>query len=180
MIIPRESHNLTQDRSLIDRLWYKFFADFWARFDRREQRPVVGQMYMQNNTTATVIADTTTFVKIAGTTVAGSYNNQYNHTNGRLTNAATYRRRFKVSVTGTMTAHKNDYIEFGVYDSAIGTVQVDSRIKMYIHHGTDPIIFCTDAIVNHGIGDYVEVHLRDVTTVHNVTVERLNVVVTEI
>jgi len=179
-MIPRELHNLTQDRSLIDRLWYKFFADFWARFDRREQRPVVGQMYMHDNTTATVIADTTTFVKIAGTTIAGSYNNQYDHTNGRLTNAATYRRRFKVSVTGTMIAHKDDYIEFGVYDSTTGTVQVDSRMKMYIHHGTDPILFSTDAIVNHGIGDYVEVHLRDTTSIQNVTVERLNVVVTEI
>ena len=179
-MIPRESHPLTQDRKLIDRMWYKFFADFYARFDRREQRPVVGQMYMHNNTTATVITNTTTFVKVAGTTVAGINNNQYNHTNGRLTNAATYRRRFKVSITGTLIAHQHDYIEFGVYDSAIGAVQVDSRMKMYIHHGTDPILFCTDTIIEHGPGDYIEVHLRDTTAVHNVTVERLNVVVTEI
>jgi hypothetical protein len=178
-MIPRESHALTQDRKLIDRLWYKFFADFYARFDRREQRPVVGQMYMHNNVTATVITNTTTFVKIAGTSTAGTLN-EYTHTSGRLTNAATYRRRFKVSITGTLIAHQNDYIEFGIYDSTAGAVQVDSRMKMYIHHGTDPILFSTDAIMNHGIGDYIEVHLRDTTSVHNVTVERLNVVVTEI
>jgi hypothetical protein len=51
---------------------------------------------------------------------------------------------------------------------------------MYIHHGNDPILFCTDTIIEHGPGDYIEVHLRDTTSVHNVTVERLNVVVTEI
>lgn len=179
-MIPRESHALTQDRKLIDRLWYKFFADFFARFERREQRPVVGQMYMHDNATATTIADTTTFVKIAGTSTAGSALNEYTHTNGRLTNASAYKRKLKVSITGTMLAHKDDYIEFGVYDSTIGTVQVDSRMKMYIHHGTDPILFCTDTIIEHGPGDYIEVHLRDTTAVHNVTVERLNVVVTEI
>jgi hypothetical protein len=179
MIIPRESHALTQDRKLIDRLWYKFFADFYARFERREQRPVVGQMYMHNNTTATVIADTTTFVKIAGTSTAGTLN-EYMHTNGRLTNASTYKRKLRVSITGTMIAHQHDYIEFGVYDSTIGTVQLDSLMKMYIHHGTDSILFCTDTIIEHGPEDYIEVHLRDTTSVHNVTVERLNVVVTEI
>ena len=144
-MILRESHALTQDRKLIDRLWYKFFADFFARFDRREQRPVVGQMYMHNNTTATVIADTTTFVKIAGTSTAGTLN-EYTHTSGRLTNASTYKRKLRVSITGTMLAHNHDYIEFGVYDSTISAVQVDSRIKMYIHHGADPILFCTDTI----------------------------------
>jgi hypothetical protein len=179
MIIPRESHALTQDRKLIDRLWYKFFADFYARFERREQRPVVGQMYMHNNTTATVIADTTTFVKIAGTSTAGTLN-EYTNTSGRLTNASTYKRKLRVSITGTMIAHQHDYIEFGVYDSTIGTVQLDSLMKMYIHHGTDSILFCTDTIIEHGPEDYIEVHLRDTTSVHNVTVERLNVVVTEI
>lgn len=179
-MIPRESHNLTQDRSLIDRLWYKFFADFWARFDRREQRPVVGQMYMHNNATATTIANTTTFVKVAGTTTAGSLNNQYTHTSGRLTNAATYRRKFKVSVTGTLIGKQGDYIEIGVYDSTLGTVQTESQMQIHVHQGIDPILFCTDTIVNHGIGDYVEVHVRDITTVHNITVKHLNVVVTEI
>lgn len=178
-MIPRESHSLTQDRKLIDRLWYKFFADFFARFERREQRPVVGQMYMHNNATATVIADTTTFVKIAGTSTAGTLN-EYTHTNGRLTNASTYKRKLKVSITGTMLSHVNHYIEFGVYDSTIGTVQVDSRMKMRIHNSADPILFCTDTIIEHGPGDYIEVHLRDTTAVHNVTVEWLNVVVTEI
>lgn len=178
-MIPKEAHSFTQDLKLIDRLWYKFFADFFARFERREQRPVVGQMYMHNNATATVIADTTTFVKIAGTSTAGTLN-EYTHTSGRLTNASTYKRKLRVSITGTMIAHKDDYIEFGVYDSTISAVQVDSRIKMYIHHGTDPILFCTDTIIEHGPGDYIEVHLRDTTAVHNVTVERLNVVVTEI
>lgn len=178
-MIPRESHALTQDRKLIDRLWYKFFADFFARFERREQRPVVGQMYMHDNATATVIANTTTFVKIAGTTTAGTLND-YTHTNGRLTNASAYKRKLKVSITGTMLATQHDYIEFGVYDSTISAVQVDSRMKMYIHHTPDPIIFCTDTIIEHGPGDYIEVHLRDTTAVHNVTVERLNVVVTEI
>lgn len=178
-MIPRESHSLTQDRKLIDRLWYKFFADFYARFERRERRPVVGQMYMHNNATATVITNTTTFVKIAGTSTAGTLN-EYTHTSGRLTNASTYKRKLRVSITGTMTAHQHDYIEFGVYDSTISAVQVDSRMKMYIHYGTDPILFCTDTIIEHGPGDYIEVHLRDTTAVHNVTVERLNVVVTEI
>ena len=178
-MIPRESHALTQDRKLIDRLWYKFFADFFARFERREQRPVVGQMYMHDNTTATVITNTTTFVKIAGTSTAGTLN-EYTHTSGRLTNASTYKRKLKVSITGTIIAHPSDFIEFGVYDSTIGSVQVDSRMKIYIHHGTDPEVFCTDTIIEHGPGDYIEVHLRDTTAVHNVTVERLNVVVTEI
>lgn len=179
MIIPRESHALTQDRKLIDRLWYKFFADFFARFERREQRPVVGQMYMHDNTTATVITNTTTFVKIAGTSTAGTLND-YTHTSGRLTNASTYKRKLRVSITGTLIGKQADYIEIGVYDSTIGTVQMDSRMKIHVHQGVDPIIFCTDTIIEHGPGDYIEVHLRDITSVHNVTVERLNVVVTEI
>lgn len=178
-MIPRESHALTQDNRLIDRLWYKFFADFFARFERREQRPVVGQMYMHDNATATTIADTTTFVKIAGTSTAGTLS-EYTHTSGRLTNASAYKRKLKVSITGTMIAHQHDYIEFGIYDSTISAVQVGSRMKMYIHHGPDPILFCTDTIIEHGPGDYIEVHLRDITSVNNVTVERLNVVVTEI
>ena len=32
-MIPRESHPLTQDRKLIDRLWYKFLSDLPTRSD---------------------------------------------------------------------------------------------------------------------------------------------------
>jgi 2-oxoglutarate dehydrogenase complex dehydrogenase (E1) component-like enzyme len=32
-MIPRESHNLTQDKQLIDRLWYKFFSNLPTQSD---------------------------------------------------------------------------------------------------------------------------------------------------
>lgn len=145
-----------------------------------ENTSVNGQMYFQNNATATTISNTTDFFKVAGTTSASADNRKYTHTTGRLTNDAVIERTFLISVTGTFTSTVNNAIEFGIYDSTLGGIRTPSRVTVTALNGTRPDIFATNCVIKHNQGDYVEIHVRNQTAANNVTVDQLNVVVTEI
>jgi hypothetical protein len=140
---------------------------------------VNGQLYMQGNATATVIPNTTDFVKVAGITIPSPDNSKYLHSNNRLTNDAVIERRFLVMATISFTAGTNNECEFGIYDSTITGIRPDSAKATTASGGGRVESVKIMSLISHSQGDYVEVWCRNTTTTTNITVESLNVIVIE-
>ena len=140
---------------------------------------VNGQLYMQNNATATVIPNTVDFVKVAGITIPSPDNSKYLHSNNRLTNDAVIERRFLVMATISFTAGTNNECEFGIYDSTIAGIRPDTASATTAAGGGRVESVKIMSLISHKQGDYIEVWCRNITTATNITVESLNVIIIE-
>ena len=138
-----------------------------------------GQMYLTASAT-TVISDTTTFVKVAGTTSPSSENSKFDSTNNRLTCTAIISRRYLVQVSLSLTSGNNNVIEVGMFDSTINAVRTPSRIKTTTSGTGRSESVTTFCVVNFQANDYLEIYLRNTSSITNVTVDSLNVVMTQI
>jgi hypothetical protein len=141
---------------------------------------VNGQLYMQDNVTATVIANTTNFTKILGTTTASVDNSKFTHTNNRLTCDAIISRKYLIQCSLSFSAGNANVCEFGFYDSILGGIRVPSKTKTTANaagRAENITFFC---VVNMNINDYIEIHTRNTSTVTNITVDQMNFTITEI
>lgn len=138
-----------------------------------------GQMYMRDNATATTISDTTTFVKVAGTTTASADNEKYAHADNRLTNEAIIERKYRISCSLSFNAGNNQVCEFGFYDSKLGTVRVPSQVKSTANSAGRSESVGFECVVQHSDGDYIEIHAKNTSSNTNITVTDMNVVITE-
>lgn len=140
---------------------------------------VNGQLYMQGNTTATVIPNTVDYVKVAGITIPSPDNSKYLHSNNRLTNDAVIERRFLVMATISFTAGTNNECEFGFYDSTIAGIRPDTATATTAAGGGRVESVKIMSLVSHKQGDYIEIWCRNITAVTNITVESLNLIIIE-
>jgi hypothetical protein len=141
---------------------------------------VNGQLYMQGNATATVIANTTNFVKVSGTTTASSDNSKYTHANNRLTNDASISRKYLIQCILSFTSSANDVCEFGFYDSKLSAVRTPSRTKATANASGRAENVSFTCVVSHIKNDYLEIHCRNTSGSRNITVDQLNFIITEI
>ena len=141
---------------------------------------VNGQLYMQNNATATTISDTVTFVKVAGTTTPSADNSKFSHDNNRLTCDATISRKYLIQCTLSFTAGNANVCEFGFFDSQLNDIRTPSRTKSTANAAgrAENVVF--SCVVSMSSGDYLEIHTRNTSAITNITVDQLNFVVTEI
>ena len=141
---------------------------------------VNGQMYMRGNATATVIANTSTFYKVAGVTTASPDNAKYLHANNRLTCDAIQSRKYLIQAALSFDSGQNNECEFGFYDSKLGAVREPSRIESTANASGRAENIHTMCVVEHSAGDYIEIWCANNSATSNITVESLNVVITEI
>ena len=141
---------------------------------------VNGQLYMQNNATATVISATNTFYKVLGTTTASADNAKYTHSNNRLTNDANISRKYLIQCVLSFTSGNNHVCEFGFYDSKLGAVRTPSRTKSTSNSGGHAENVSFACVVQHSNGDYLEIHCANNTSSQNLTVTDMNFLITEI
>jgi hypothetical protein len=141
---------------------------------------VNGQLYMQANATATTVAATNTFYKVAGTTTASADNSKFSHSDNRLTCDATISRKYLIQANLAFTAGFGNVCEFGFYDSQLSAIRTPSRTKSTANaagRAEGVNLFC---VLEMSSGDYLEVHARNTSAVTNITVEQMNFVITEI
>lgn len=141
---------------------------------------VNGQLYMQGNTTATTISNTTDFFKVSGTTTASADNSKYTHSNNRLTNDAAISRKYLIQCVLSFTASANDICEFGFYDSKLAAVRTPSRTKATANASGRAENVSFSCVVSHILGDYLEIHCRNTSGARNITVDQMNFIITEI
>lgn len=138
-----------------------------------------GQLYMNNNTTATVISTSNTFVKIAGTTTPSTDNAKYLHSNNRLTCDAAIERKYLIQCNLSFSAGNANVCTFGFYDSKLGLVRLPSRTKGTANSSGNAENISFMCVTSHAQGDYIEIHVANATAT-NVTVSDMNVVITQI
>lgn len=141
---------------------------------------VNGQAYMRNNTTASVITATDTFVKVAGTTTASTDNAKYAHADNRLTNEAEVERKYLIQCSLSFTSGSNNICEFGFYDSKLGAIREPSRTLGTANSSGRLEGLTFSCVVQHSTGDYLEIHCANTTGANNITVEAMNFIVSEI
>jgi len=141
---------------------------------------VNGQLYMQGNTTATIIGNITDFVKVSGTTTPSSDNAKYLHSNNRLTNDASISRKYLIQCILSFTSSANDICEFGFYDSKLNAVRTPSRTKATANASGRAENVSFTCVVSHIKNDYLEIHCRNTSGARNITVDQLNFIITEI
>jgi len=141
---------------------------------------VIGQAYMIGNATATTIASSSTFVKVAGTTTAGAENSKYLHSNNRLTCDAAIERKYTVICQLSFTSGNNQTCEFGFYDSELAGIRIASRTMVTTNgSGLSENVSFT-SIISHKQLDFIEVHCANNSSATNITVTSMNFIITEI
>ena len=142
---------------------------------------VNGQIYMHDNATATVLADSVTYIKVLGTTLASADNEKYSMPlNNRLTNGAVIERKFLIQCNLAFTTGNNKVCEFAFYDSKLGATRTPSQTKSTSNGNGRAENISMSCVVSHSLNDYLEIFTRNTTDTTNVTVTDMNFVITEI
>jgi hypothetical protein len=141
---------------------------------------VNGQLFMQNNATATTITNTSDFFKIEGTTTASPDNAKFTHSDNRLTCDAVIQRKYLIQCTLSFAAGATNVCEFGFYDSQLAAVRTPSRTKATANAGGRAENVNFVCVVSMKQGDFLEVWAKNTSATTNITVDQLNFVITEI
>ena len=141
---------------------------------------VNGQLYMQNNATATTIASSSTFYKVSGTTSASADNSKFAHTDNRLTCDATISRKYLIQCTLSFNSSNGNVCEFGFYDSQLAGIRTPSRTQATANSAGRAENVSFACVVSMDSGDYLEIHCANNTASNNITVTDMNFVITEI
>jgi hypothetical protein len=141
---------------------------------------VNGQLFMQNNATATTISNTSDFFKIEGTTTASPDNAKFTHSDNRLTCDAVIQRKYLIQCTLSFAAGATNVCEFGFYDSQLTAVRTPSRTKATANAGGRAENVNFVCVVSMKQGDFLEVWAKNTSATTNITVDQLNFVITEI
>lgn len=141
---------------------------------------VNGQLYMQANATATVVAVQNTFYKVEGTTTASADNSKFSHSNNRLTCDAVIIRKYLIRANLSFTSGNNNVCEFGFYDSRLATIRTPSRTTSTANGSGRAENISFACVVTMVANDYIEVHCTNTSGANNITVESLNFIITEI
>lgn len=133
---------------------------------------IYGQVYMQGNSTATVIASTATPVKVAGTWTVDIGSSFTGTTGGRLTytGAETQICRVETSLSLDPVSGANQHIS--VYLAKNGTTIAGSRQMAHISHGAEMNMSLTWQL-SLATNDYIEVFVQNGTATNNITVSRV-------
>jgi hypothetical protein len=140
-----------------------------------ENTAEIGNLYMLNNATATVISGSGVPTKVLGTTTPNAINQKFSHSDNRLTYTGGLIRDFQVSVTTSLTSGNNNVI--GVYVAKNGTILTES--EMYgttSSAGRAESISC-QTILEMEENDYIEIWVENNTATQNITVEYMNVII---
>jgi len=145
-----------------------------------ENTAVNGQLYMRGNTTPTIITGTTNYEKVLGTTSASTDNSKYSHINNRLTNEAIVKRKYLIQCTLSFTSGNNNVVEFGFYDSKLGTFRQPSIVISTANSSGRAENISMSCVVEHSIGNYIEIWSKNTSSATNITVSNMNLIITQI
>jgi hypothetical protein len=135
----------------------------------------IGQYYMTANATTTTIGVINTFVKVAGTTITGSFIEKFTHTDNRLTYNGALTGFYKITSIVSLTSGNNNVVQLRV--GLNGTTSVPSTSQTTTSGaGKSENVTCSD-IVSLNTNDYIEIFTANTTGTNNITVSEVNVII---
>lgn len=132
---------------------------------------VRGQVYMQGNATATVIASTATPVLVAGTWTVDLSTNATCTTAGRITYTGTTTQVLTINAALSLEPVTGSNQNLQVYLYKNGSAIAGSRIESKITHGQHvavPLVYQISMTTN----DFIEIYVQNSTATNNITVSR--------
>lgn len=130
---------------------------------------------MNGNVTPTVIAATNTPVKVAGTTLNSSISQRFTHTNNRATYIGSTTRVFDIRVALTLTSGNNNQV--GCYVAKNGVEINDSEMYVTTNGSGKAENVVVQTLVSLNTNDFIELYTENNTSVTNIVVSDLNVIV---
>lgn len=135
----------------------------------------IAQYYMVGNATATVIAGTDTFVRVAGTTTSGAYVEKFTLANNKATYAGNLIGFYKVTAFLTFTSGNNNIIRGRIAKNGTTTASSESKSTANAA-GRSENIPITD-IVSLSNGDFIEIFVANASATTNISVSEMNVII---
>lgn len=133
---------------------------------------IYGVVYMQGNATATVIASTSTPVKVGGTWTTDITSSFTATTGGRLTYTGTETQVVRIDCALTLSPVSGANQHISAYIAKNGSVVTASRQETHVSNGTDMnMSVCWQSSL--ATNDYIEVFVQNGTAVNNITVSRI-------
>jgi hypothetical protein len=133
---------------------------------------IYGVVYMQGNATATVIASTSTPVKVGGTWTTDIASSFTATTGGRLTYTGTETQVVRIDCALTLSPVSGANQHISAYIAKNGSVVTASRQQTHISNGTDMnMSVCWQSSL--ATNDYIEVFVQNGTATNNITVSRI-------
>ena len=133
---------------------------------------IYGVVYMQGNATATVIASTSTPVKVAGTWTSEITSSFTATTGGRLTYTGTETQVVRIDCALTLSPVSGSNQHISVYIAKNGSVVTGSRQEAHISSGANMnMSICWQSSLT--TNDYIEVFVQNSTATNNITVSRV-------
>jgi hypothetical protein len=132
---------------------------------------VRGQVYMQGNATATVIASTATPVLVAGTWTVDLSTNATCTTAGRITYTGTTTQILTINAALSLDPASGSNQNLQVYLYKNGSAIAGSRIEAKVNNGEHlavPLVYQISMATN----DYIEIYVQNSTATNNITVSR--------
>lgn len=132
---------------------------------------VRGQVYMQSNATATVIASTATPVLVAGTWTVDLSTNATCTTAGRITYTGTTTQILTINAALSLDPVSGSNQNLQVYLYKNGSAIAGSRIESKVNTGEHlavPLVYQISMATN----DYIEIYVQNSTATNNITVSR--------
>ena len=132
-----------------------------------------GGLYIEGNAIATTIAAMNTWYKVAGTTTASAYLNDFTMpADNRLTYDDTITRHVHMSAAFAITSGSNNQTgEMSLYKN--GVIVPGSTMAFKTSAAGDPRNLALEADINMAPTDYLEVYVRNTTGANNLTVSHL-------
>jgi hypothetical protein len=140
----------------------------------------VGHNYMLNNTTATTITATNTFVKAAGTTTLGLGNSPKwtQPVNNRLLYGGVISTDFVYQAVGTIQSSANNQT-VSIRVALNGVTQAESEVTVRLATSNQPYPFSIQDIVAVATGGFLEIFVAN-ASISNVTIGDLNVIIQKV
>lgn len=157
-------------------LMYSVALSKWTIIGNEQNGHAYSEIYMQGNATATAVAATNTFYKVAGTTTNAAYSHKFTQGTNRLTYTGELEKLFLVTYQVWFQSTNNDKCTFGIYSN--GAMNTASQV--YAYGGTRPVNVSGSVIVSLANTGYIEIHGSNNTTVANITVDQLMLNITQI
>jgi hypothetical protein len=132
---------------------------------------VRGQVYMQGNSTATVIASTATPVLVAGTWTVDLSTNATCTTAGRITYTGATTQILKINAALSLDPASGSNQNLQVYLYKNGSAIAGSRMEAKINSGEHKEVSLVYQI-SMAINDYIEIYVQNSTATNNITVSR--------
>jgi len=133
-----------------------------------------GFLHMLDNTTATAITGTASYFKAAGTTTASSANSKFTSpSSNRLTYTGAFTQSFFVTLNcNVRTSVSTQTINIVIAKN--GTNISESEMTILCAAGSTPSFGGTQCVVELTANDYIELFVRNTSSVNNVIVSDLN------